>query len=803
MFFRSAIADVAERPEGVERHAAALAWAERIGAVRSVVPLRDLLGADSDLHADVSFFCRTAKASNILRNFELQDAAKLLDCAVPDLRDLRQCGNTTLLDILQALLVVAAGSSQDGPRGSARSGDDDIQHESDPVGGSHIRHGHWAIGHLIADIAEKPEGLRQAAAIAWAAQIAAIEDRTQLRELLGMPDSSHADISDYCDTTRAHNILHVFGLADLNVLLGRSVPELRALKQCGTKTITDILQATLMAAASQLNVSTTSGSPVPTPAQLADVGGATYCQMAGPEPTPVARDIPCLISKWVGELDRREVLIARHRLARDRTLDELGKDLGITRERVRQIEVKVWGKLANWRASDAPSAALRDLNQEIRKAIIAMASERRLLDQLPVLADTIPALGFPVVNLISTLVPGIVRESGWIAFKPLAELRKYTVAVVLALGDSPAGAESVSRIHAIRQRLGLTEAEWPQWLGYCGLRVIGQTVLRSRAGIPEVAAALLRDSGSPMSAEDIAVKLGTESVRSIRNRLLEDPRIVRLTSNLFGLPEWGLESYQGIREEIIQRIDRGGGRVEVQKLVDELVSQFDVSPKSVQSYASGREFVREAGWLYLAGDQPRAASRSSRRQDTLAATRRCYFRNGRWWFRIDVGLAVLRGSGFVVPTGVMRLFQVAEGTERIFGARGIWLRISWVHPQPSVGSVRLLLLELQAKPGDALWLAPDDGGRIDTELGRACDAGVLAAIAHLTGVDPVEDADRLRKRVAKAIGLPPDKSWDALAQALCGRGDTDIADLIEEAFPVTPTAAPTLDEFLSALRGRR
>jgi len=85
----------------------------------------------------------------------------------------------------------------------------------------------------------------------------------------------------------------------------------------------------------------------------------------------------------------------------------------------------------------------------------------------------------------------------------------------------------------------------------------------------------------------------------------------------------------------------------------------------------------------------------------------------------------------------------------------------------------------------------------------ARDARVLAAIAHITGVDPVEDADRLRKRVAKAIGLPPDKSWDALAQALRGRGDTDIADLIEEALPATSTATPKLDEFLSALRARR
>jgi hypothetical protein len=125
---------------------------------------------------------------------------------------------------------------------------------------------------------------------------------------------------------------------------------------------------------------------------------------------------------------------------------------------------------------------------------------------------------------------------------------------------------------------------------------------------------------------------------------------------------------------------------------------------------------------------------------------------------------------------------------------------------------------MRAKPGDALWLTPAGDGRIDTQLARAQGAGKLAAIAQLTGVDPSKNAYLLRRQVAEAIALPADKSWDALAQALRGRGDTDIAELIEkafpgpptatptvdvEAFPAPPTATPTVDEFLSALRGRR
>jgi hypothetical protein len=148
-------------------------------------------------------------------------------------------------------------------------------------------------------------------------------------------------------------------------------------------------------------------------------------------------------------------------------------------------------------------------------------------------------------------------------------------------------------------------------------------------------------------------------------------------------------------------------------------------------------------------------------------------------------------------------FQVAEGTERTFSAKGTRVRISWVRRQPAFGSVLWLLVVLRAEPGDALWLTPGDGGRIDTQLASAHDVGVLAAIAHLTGADPAEDAGLLRERVAEAIGLSPGKSWDALAQALRGRGDADVAELIEEAFPATSMATPAKGRNFRGRDGRR
>jgi hypothetical protein len=92
---------------------------------------------------------------------------------------------------------------------------------------------------------------------------------------------------------------------------------------------------------------------------------------------------------------------------------------------------------------------------------------------------------------------------------------------------------------------------------------------------------------------------------------------------------------------------------------------------------------------------------------------------------------------------------------------------------------------------------------MDVRLARMQDAGALPAIAHLTGTEYAEDTELLRKSIAEAAGLPADKSWHALEQSLRGRGDIDIAELVEETFPAAPGATPTLDEFLSALRSRK
>ena len=70
----------------------------------------------------------------------------------------------------------------------------------------------------------------------------------------------------------------------------------------------------------------------------------------------------------------------------------------------------------------------------------------------------------------------------------------------------------------------------------------------------------------------------------------------------WGFEEWVEDSYEGIFEEINQRIDDNGGVAPVSIIVRELPDRFGVSEASVRAYLSSDAFVIEDGLVRRAGD---------------------------------------------------------------------------------------------------------------------------------------------------------------------------------------------------------
>ncbi|WP_327106928.1 sigma factor-like helix-turn-helix DNA-binding protein [Nonomuraea glycinis] len=623
---------------------------------------------------------------------------------------------------------------------------------------------------------------RQELLAAYAGQLASYEGPESLGQLLGVPDLAARDVTQHCRTVRARNILINNAIGDSRELLHWAVSELINLRTCGRQSLVDILCALLISLTEAITRDQSDSEQV-------YHGDVTLCVLLG---------------LWADSLDERQRLIFRHRvIRRDRNLDDLGNELGVSRERVRQIERKMVENFARWREKTAVAERISELSAEVRVNASPLMTIEQTVERIGDLSAEIQPFGLELSAFLGMLLPDLDIDEPWLAMTSLSDLRDATfhAAVYCSLPDGQGPS-----LDQIRAELLLDATDWAGWLDYCGLRSLGELVVRKGASQPELTVAVLKAVGRPLSVEEIAERIQVDAIRSLRNRLQEDDRIARVGPNSYGLPEWDLETYEGIREEIVQRIERGSGRAWLSDVVDELVEQFGVSPASVRAYAARREFSRRDGWISLVGNGDGGPSQASRRMSPPGETRRCFFLRGQWWFRIDINKEILRGSGFTAPRGVMALFQVAEGTERVFAALAQEIRISWTAPQPQFGSIRSLVTQLQAKIGDVVWLAPTDHGAARARLIRAWSKTEDDKIALRTGIRRGLSGEDLRTAVAGALALSVETSWDALVLALRARGDLDIAEIVEgytmsKSFRALDSV-PDLDDFFTALGGR-
>ena len=89
--------------------------------------------------------------------------------------------------------------------------------------------------------------------------------------------------------------------------------------------------------------------------------------------------------------------------------------------------------------------------------------------------------------------------------------------------------------------------------------------------------------GRPMTPAELVKAIGHGSTSSIKNH--RNPAMVRIDKHFrIALREWGYEEYDGIANQIIKRIERGGGVASQSSIIEEFTGSFGVSESSVKTY---------------------------------------------------------------------------------------------------------------------------------------------------------------------------------------------------------------------------
>ena len=286
-----------------------------------------------------------------------------------------------------------------------------------------------------------------------------------------------------------------------------------------------------------------------------------------------------------------ERTIIKHRLLQHppNTLEEVGGRVGVTRERVRQVQARIESSVG-----DVLGRAVRITASTLKFGHIVAVNEveRRIAALLPTGPEFANRLFRHVLidEMGLTLVHGVYVDKR--AREVVEDIRAQARRI----------ADDVGLVNAQELIATLPGEEWRQfwpWLcercefhdlfGSCGTRDTRKA--RVKAALISV--------GRPTTREEIARMCGFDE-RKTSSLLSAIPSVVRADKDRWGLREWIDDEYDGIIDEIIQRIEEDGGATTTERLLTELPSKFGVSPMSVRAYMQTPKFVVRDGWISLA-----------------------------------------------------------------------------------------------------------------------------------------------------------------------------------------------------------
>ncbi|OBJ57435.1 sigma factor-like helix-turn-helix DNA-binding protein [Mycobacterium asiaticum] len=649
---------------------------------------------------------------------------------------------------------------------------------------------------------------------------------------------------------RARNALAKFGRADLNKLMATTVREMLDWNQVGVGTVDAILQALADASTYTATPEISASFPdirlfaePPAGRQIRNgwVGTVVedltkiamwYCTVGSPGQPLIGGTVPSgtpdeilkarqrlealsasdvlseedleldvagLFDEALARLDPRAVDVLRARLFADEpvTLDQLGREHNVTRERVRQIEGKARGTILSVISEEGPLAMVATSARDLIGTIRPLDD---LLELIPALGKEVERVCQPAWRVLDRLDDAYEIEDGWCVVPTMTAARALTQAQL----DEKADHYGVVRL----DELDLINPSRPErcpdltasWLAHCGYVIYSEFVLTRTSSVGDYAAAILRLEGSPLGSQEIVDRFVFErSARSLGNALSSDSRFERVDRDRWALKEWGLEAYTGIRSIIRELVAREGGRARLDKVIEYITARYSVSGSSVIAYAAAAPFATKDGIVQLG---PERTARKAPRQ-----TRRLFRRPDGWAYRVRITSDHLRGSGSVAPMAIANIVNLSEGQAIQLDS---WLgpqTISWTGIQPSFGTIRRFLIEEDVAAGGQAFLIIRDDSTFDFEQLRESTEDPLAKALALIGAAPTSDAEEARVSLATAIGLPEDSPVASIIGDYRARGDEDVADLVFGAqeyletghTPTDQTHNADIDEILDLL----
>ena len=337
-----------------------------------------------------------------------------------------------------------------------------------------------------------------------------------------------------------------------------------------------------------------------------------------------------------------------------KTLSKIGSFLGLTRERVRQIQVRMEKQI-----DIEIGAELHMMTAAAKDQLGHIAAETAVDEYLrALLPETTPG-GMLFRQLLAAEL-GYAKQNGVCLDETAARVLEGIRVSMNACVDD-AGLVNEEQIMEKLPAKGEWRSRWPL-LRKCLVfhDLFGSLSLRDSAKARTKAALL--SIGRPATANEIAA-IGGVTPRQVSSCMSNFPSIVRVDKSRWGLADWTDEGYRGIVDEIMQRIDKGGGVADVSEIIEEIPRKFHVKETSVRGYLQTLKFAVRNGYVTLADK----AAIPRRPLDEVIDGRD---KNGAPYWTFKVEARYFRGYSL---TGVPSEFAQAFGCKP---ESVVWVRVS-------------------------------------------------------------------------------------------------------------------------------
>ena len=479
------------------------------------------------------------------------------------------------------------------------------------------------------------------------------------------------------------------------------------------------------------------------------------------------------IRSVLASVSHTEKLIIEHRLfSKSKTLDELGRLSGLSRERIRQLEKKL---IKDQVIEESIGAEINMIAHNLTRQIDPVVATIEL-------DSWITSIFYDknVCDLESRLARSVLKKR--LNYKCMRGIYINSAAVKIVKKFEKTAvqlADDVGLIDKEALQNCLPSSEWDKFFSAlvdcCGFyQVSGQLAIRETSKA-KVKAALL-EIGRTATKDEIASIAGLDPGR-VSGQLSSITSIARADKTRWGLTEWIDDIYEGIPAEIVQRIKEDGGFTTLDRLLDELPRQFNVSESSVRTYVGTPQFISQDGIVRLRQPHETYSYDDSDIRNTPGVFA---LGTGRVSLLYKVDRDVFRGSGRKLTMAAGKILDLAVNEQlRFTGPDSTIVTISFPESSPagpSLGSTRALADITEAKLGNLLTVTFDRIERKVTAISTdpTEHPSGWSLVARLTGIDERSGMDGL----ADALNC----AHREVRATLRKRGDSVVLD----ALPLQP-----------------